>query len=338
MFLVASRCGSPRSTIYLQQEDTDSKLIVQPRSPWVLNLLGKSPAIPARDMSNLTARPKRRREMKVPASLGAQNENVHYNRSATPATDDQVSVRRRKQDADNFSRTIHDLEGLLREALVMAHQAADKDNDSLAVNPRHATIRSNHSSRAGSSLSGGPDEEEHYTSVPLDNMDKVAIDDHEKRPIRRALTANLQDTSARNTPLPPRMDAEDINGTHVGGDSNLSIEPIQKGPQITVEPPTTQLDDFQPFNSTDWAVLKRQPTTKVPEPGQGSSLPRRPTALQAPLKSVRTFQVRPQKPSSNAISEDVVQRRIKRYVCCSFGFDGRFTCCFPMIAALGAMF
>ena len=289
-------------------------------------------------MSNLTVRPKRRREMKVPATLGAQNENVHYNRSATTATDNQVSVRRRQQDADNFSRTIHDLEGLLREALVMAHQAADKDNESPALGQRRAASRSKQSSEAESSLSGGPDEEEHYTSVPLDNMDKIAIDDQKKRPIRRALTANQQDTSARNTPLPPRMDDEDFIGRHVGGDSNLSIEPVQKGPQITVEPPTTtQPDDFQPFKSTDWAVLKRQPTTKVPEPGQGSSLPRRPTALQAPLKSVRTFQVRPQKPSSNAISEDVVQRRIKRYVYCSLEFDGRFACYSSHDICLGSL-
>ena len=308
--------------------NANPKLTAQPRSPWVLNLLGKSPAIPARDMSNLTARPKRRREMKVPASLGAQNENVHYNRSATTATDDQVSVRRRKQDADNFSRTIHDLEGLLREALVMAHQAADKDNDSPALVQRRATSRSIRSSDAGLSLSGGPDEEEHYTAVPLDQLNKVAIEDHEYRAIKRARTANLQHTSAKAIPLLNRKGDEDFIGTHVGGDSTLSIELAQKGPQITVEPPTTaQLDDFQPFKSKDWAVLNRQPTTKFPEPEQWSSLPRRPTALQAPLKSVRTFQVRPQKPSSNAVSEDVAHRDLKRYVYCSFGFHALFPCC-----------
>lgn len=279
-------------------------------------------------MSNLTARPKRRREMKVPASLGAQNENVHYNRSTTTATDDQGSVRRRKQDADNFSRTIHDLEGLLREALVMAHQAADKDNGSPALVQRRATSRSNRSSEAGSSLSGGPDEEEHYTSVPLDQVDKVAIEDHEYGVIKRARTANLQQTSAKKTPLLSRLDDEEFIRTHVGGDSNLSIELVRQGPQITVEPPkATQLDDFQPFTSKDWAVLKRQPTTKVPEPGQGSSLPRRPTVLQAPLKSVRTFQVRPPKPSSNAVSGDVVHQHIRKYVYCSFGLHAQFSCC-----------
>ena len=297
----------------------------------MLNLLGKAPAIPARDMSNLTARPTRRREMKVPASLGAQNENVHYNRSTTTATDDQVSVKRRQQDTENFTRTIHDLEGLLREALVMAHQAADKDNDGQGLAQRRVTSRSNQSSEAGSSLSGGHDEEEHYTSVPLDNVDKVAIDDRQKRAIKRAHTANVHNPSARNTLLLPRMDDEDFIGTHVGGDSNFSNETVQKGPQITVEPPiANQLDDFQPFKSKDWAVLKRQPTTKVPESVQGSSLPRRPTALQAPLKSVRTFQVRPQNPSSNAISGDAVHQHTKRYVYCSFGSGALFLCCSRM--------
>ena len=283
--------------------------------------------------------------MKGPAILSANTENAHYDRSATPASDEQAFVGRRQQDAANISRTITDLEKLLREALVMAHQAADKDDDSQALVDRRAASRSGVSSEAGSSLSGGRDEEEHYTSVPLNLVDndvtlvELNSGTDSNGANKRAQNAISQRTSTNKAPMAPPIDGETFAKTQLGD-----------GPFITVQPPTTTIRDnnIEPFSSRDWAILKRQPTRKIieaekgpslqrqatkrfleaeqgpslqrqptkrlPEPQQGSTLLRRPTTLQAPLKQVRTFQARPQKPSTMAFSEDVVPQRINRYV------------------------
>lgn len=287
-----------------------------PRSPWVLNLLGASPAVPARDMSNLTAKPKRR-PMKGPASLGANTENVHYDRSATPASDEQAFVGRRQQDAANISKTIYDLEKLLKDALVMAHQAADKDDDNQAMVHRSAASRSGVSSDAGSSLSGGSDEEEHYTSVPLSQMDNDVTlmepnngsNNHGTN--QRSKNAIPQQTSTRNASIVPPIGDGTFSKTQLGDESKP-----HRGPPITVQPPTTVIRDnnIEPFSSKDWAILKRQPTKRRPEPEQSPTLLRRPTSLQAPLKEVRSFKVRPQKPLKKFLSEEVVPQRINRYV------------------------
>ena len=137
--------------------DDDPEGSSRPRSSWVQDFLGRSSAMPAAsDLSTLTTRPskaaaERRRVVKVPvktgescsrnASQGSHDENVHYDRTATTATDEQTFVRRRQEDVEIFSKTIYDLEMLLREALVIAHQAADTDDDNQALVHRRPSIR-----------------------------------------------------------------------------------------------------------------------------------------------------------------------------------------------------
>lgn len=69
----------------------------------------------------------RQQLLKASANQHSHDEN-HRNRSATGATDEQVFLRRQQDNAESFSRAISDLETLLREALIIAHQAANEDD------------------------------------------------------------------------------------------------------------------------------------------------------------------------------------------------------------------
>lgn len=117
-----------------------------PRNSWVQNLIGRSST---GDALNLTTRPSHTRRIptqrdRAVTAIGnrlSQDENVHHDRSVTGATDEQAFVGRQQQNAETFSRVISDLETLLREALVIAHQAADKDEDSQALIHRPPSIR-----------------------------------------------------------------------------------------------------------------------------------------------------------------------------------------------------
>ena len=114
------------------------------RSKWVQGLLNRSSTMPATSTSHLTARPSDRRKSAQAAKIakqGSNDENFHHDRTTTGLTDPQALSKGQQQDAENFSRTIFELESLLREALVIAHQAADKEDDSMALAPRQPSIR-----------------------------------------------------------------------------------------------------------------------------------------------------------------------------------------------------
>ena len=296
-------------------------------------------------MPNLTARPSRsgrappQRQLATTASVTqrSQNENVHHDRSATGATDEHAFTRRQQNNVESFSRAISDLETLLREALVIAHQAVDKDDDRRALVQRHPSIRfvenpslgifctdvcsSVGSSDAESSLSGGPDEEEHHTNVPVarnrtDPGIVIVEPDDDNRyhgNFKKARDATPYPSNSRNPSMVPPLEEESNVPIQPGGDSHLSLEQTHKLQNSSEQPPKITIRDdlLQPFESRDWAVLKRQPTAKpLLEPEKAPSLPRRPSTLAAPLKEVRSFHVRPPKPSSNALSEGAVSQHL----------------------------
>ncbi|KAL8796991.1 MAG: hypothetical protein Q9195_000762 [Heterodermia aff. obscurata] len=277
------------------------------RSNWVQNLLGRSLT---GDTSNLTTRPTGRRggsayrqqSLKAPANQPSHDEN-HRSRSATGATDEQASVRRQQDNAESFSRAISDLETLLREALIIAHQAASED-DRQALVHRKSSAKYVRSSDTGSSSSGGPDEEDNHTSIPPIRVDHgimiVEPDDQDRYNgnFKKARDATPYTAGTRSGSMVPPLDGGGIAVPQSVGPSRPSVEQPSKVQATTDAPPSLTLRDdlLQPFESRDWAVPKRQPTMRLPQSDKVPSIPRRPTTLQAPLKEVRSFQVRPPKP------------------------------------------
>ncbi|MCJ1396043.1 hypothetical protein MMC18_008930 [Xylographa bjoerkii] len=124
--------------------DTRRDDLIDSKHHWVKELLGRrsSASQSHRAPTNLTARPRFRQKLALRESaLRARANTVprseelivtcdgsRSNRRATDSTDG-VFGQRSQQNADSFSKIIGELEGLLKEALNIAHQAADKEEE-----------------------------------------------------------------------------------------------------------------------------------------------------------------------------------------------------------------
>lgn len=154
--------------------------------------------------------------------------------------------------------------------------------------------------------------------MPLTRMDHGIIivepedQDRYHGNFKKARDATPYPASTRNPSMVPPLDDANSTKPLPGGDSHFSAEQTPQGQLTTQQPPKIMSRDdlLQPFESRDWAVLKRQPTTKLPEPDKVPPLPRRPSALHAPLKEVRSFHERPPKASSSALSGGLVRQHI----------------------------
>ncbi|MCJ1403143.1 hypothetical protein MMC11_006366, partial [Xylographa trunciseda] len=139
----------PRSIIATRRDDFRTS-----KHHWVKELLGRrSPAsLSQRLPTNLTARPHHRQRLTLRASaLRARANSVPLSedliaigdgpRSHGRATDstDAVFGQRSQQNADSFTKIIGELEGLLKEALNIAHQAAEKE-EKLEVHDHHEHV------------------------------------------------------------------------------------------------------------------------------------------------------------------------------------------------------
>lgn len=158
------------------------------------------------------------------------------------------------------------------------------------------TLRSNadfdiYHSEDESVFSGGPDEEEHYTSEPRATAhpyrEHVTLieppkEEHYKGHFKKAREATPYPSSTRNPSMAPPVD---------GGDS---VEPRPS----TLKPPVSSNDNLyrNPVVSRDWAAPKRQPTMRSSDLDKFPSLPRQPTMAQAPLKEQNSFLTRKQEP------------------------------------------
>ncbi|MCJ1434537.1 hypothetical protein MMC27_003906 [Xylographa pallens] len=126
-----------RSSIATRKGD-----FIDSKHHWVKELLGRRSSASQSHVSltNLTARPRYKQKIAfrdsalgVRANILASSEELivtgdgpRSNRRATDSTD-VVFVQHSQQNADSFTKIIGELEGLLKEALNIAHQAAEKE-------------------------------------------------------------------------------------------------------------------------------------------------------------------------------------------------------------------
>lgn len=291
------------------------------RSSWVRNFLGRSSTPEA---PNLTARPSQQhsraanptgnlRSATMPASprsIAASDEIALHDQSVHDAMRNLVIARQQQRNEESFSKVILDLENLLKEALVIAHQAADsnkipdvrgQDRNPQANHLVGADSSSEELSEASSMRPAGHDEEDHYTSAPriithpaYEHVTVLEPKSEERYhgQFRKARDATPYPAASRNPSVVPPVD--------------------QDGPSGEPEQPKLTNDNglLQPFASRDWALAKRQPTMRNADFDNVPLLPRQPTMAQAPLKEQTTFLARKQKPSSNALSEQAVHQYI----------------------------
>ena len=316
------------------------------RSNWVRDFVGRSSTSPISATPNLTSGPPKERRkapnskerlysrtMPVPPrSLAASDENAFQNQSVRDAMKNLAIARHQQDNADSFSKVILDLENLLEEALVVAHRASheNKSTDGTGpdrpLHPESPTsfyTESTLSSDNGSMHSGGRDEEDHRTSetrtITQPAHDRIAVIEPEENDryhghFRKARDPTPYPPATRNASVVPPTEQEEPLKKQPSFGGGLG-----SAPQRTFEQALERQDQqksinsnglLQPPASRDWAVPKRQPTMKTPEPDSMPLLPRQPTMAQAPLKEQNSILARKQNQSSHAWSEQTVHREI----------------------------
>ena len=316
------------------------------RSKWVRDFVGRSTTSPISATPNLTSRSSRERReaanskerlhsrtMPVPSrSLAASDENAFQNQSVRDAMKNLAIARHQQDNAESFSRVILDLENLLEEALVVAQRAAheskptDRTGPDRPLHPQSPTssyTESAVSSDDGSMQSGGRDEEDHHSSEPRTitqpTHDRITVIEPEENDryhghFRKARDPTPYPPATRNASVVPPVEQEEPlkkQFSFAGGLGSI--------PQRISEQALARSDEQKPINgngllqppvSRDWAVPKRQPTMRTPEPDSMPLLPRQPTMAQNPLKEQNSILARKQNQSSHAWSEQTVHRQI----------------------------
>lgn len=321
----------------------------EPRSSWVQSFIGRSPTSHVPGTTSLTSRPSQRRignpgttelsrSRTVPARQGpsaTSDENVLQNQSVRDAMKNLAIAKQQQHNAESFSKVILDLENLLEEALVIAHQAADGNKSRISIEQDHhyqpndvitSDFSHDTSSDDGSMHADGVDGEEHYISDPKTSQqlysERITVVEPEDGDryhghFRKARDATPYPSATRSASMVPSINLDesvDNEPRLEGGLKRVHTQAPQQPLTVPGQSKFTNDNGFlQPFASRDFAVPKRQPTMKVPGRDDVPLLPRQPTIAQAPLKEQNAFLARKSDQSSNDRKNHAGQPRARTF-------------------------
>ena len=316
-------------------EATETK----PKKHWIRTFLAPRPTIPLpQSPSYLTAKSSRRssyavkRQLleKLPLevrtlSIDDLQDRVHLDEKAVQAHERRNSI--------SFSKVLQDLDTVLKEALLVAKHATDsrgrKGDPSTTFYrhkevPRPIILKQDNYSTASlissdglSSFSGGLDEEEHYTSSPLQYS---THNDYPIQDFRASSAPGYEGEFVRNldasaypsrcvVPTRNQSTAAGITEVHLGG---KKLE-VQQGFRKASERSPAETDLILPshdmadnisvsYQAQDWAVVNPKPQNLGPTMlGKAPSMPRQPDPLQPSPAAQQGFVTREHKPSLNAM-------------------------------------
>jgi len=271
------------------------------------------------DYSNLTARPNHRaaRASQISAKKGYMPLNYkhpHRMLEATESTTGTIVLQQHHKHDESFTKVITDLETLLKEALSIAGNAASKDDHCRTESGRSSSI-----SDAVSSMSGGADEEENYTTLPphraANRREHVTINEPERDTLYHGNFKKARDA----TPYPAqKMHASTV--PHLDDD-----QPELKDQSTTREffelPRTSSRTGtlvykplyHQPFTATDWAAFQipNKPSKLRLEVTQPPPPPQVPPTIQAPAKEQRAFHTRDHGGSEWSVTRDSIRDYVR---------------------------
>ncbi|MCJ1296072.1 hypothetical protein MMC34_007637 [Xylographa carneopallida] len=228
-----------RSSVGTKKDD-----FIESKHHWVKELLGRRSSTSRSHMSltNLTARPRYKQKFALQDSvlrgrantLASSDELIvtgdgpRSNRRATDSTD-AVFGQRSQQNADSFTKIIGELEGLLKEALNIAHQAAEKE-ETPKVSGHHELISSEPPSQG---------DNYHHHILGLNAMEKRQdMDRHVDASYRYFATPVPATEEQEKEPSPQRRAEHNIE------DSSLMVKPGR----LEHEPLTKTRHDTAPSN------------------------------------------------------------------------------------------
>lgn len=316
----SSSLGSVQKNQILSDLDDDRLLTEQanvtvdpePKRHWIRALLSpRSNTSSLHNQSNLTARPTRqnsstgttaKRQMPGNGSELAVPDVAQSLKSINGSSDEKIIALQEQKTTASFTKVVQDLETLLKEALSMARQAADSSGNRhgpLVTNSpitSRSSFQSVNQSENSSQISGGLDEEEHYTSSPLQyNPSQIPADANNLEP-RFVLNKDAKLYPGRSVAptrhqsivpvpelvkiCPKRASSHSAKETKLAyADTSEVVVPADKAAQQDRNDVSSVTGNVQ-----DWAF-----NTQVSHSVRGVPMPRQPEALQSPLKEHNAF-------------------------------------------------
>lgn len=296
----------------LLTEQANATVDPEPKRHWIKALLSpRSNTSSSHNQSNLTARPTRqnsstgttaKHQMPGNGSELAVPDVAQSSKSINGSSDEKIIALQEQKTTASFTKVVQDLETLLKEALSVARQAADSSGNRHGPLVTNSPITSRSSfqsvdqSENSSQFSGGLDEEEHYTSSPLQyNRSQIPADANNREP-RFVLNKDAKLYPGRSmaptrhqsiVPVPERVkicpqrasghSAKETNFAYT--DTSEVVVPAAKSAQQDRNDVSSVIG-----NAQDWAF-----NTQVSHSGKEIPMPQQPEALQSPLKEHNAF-------------------------------------------------
>lgn len=284
----------------------------EPKRHWIKALLSpRSNTSSSHNQSNLTARPTRQNssastiaKLQMPGNGSelAVPDVTKYPKSIPGSSDEKIVALQEQKTTTSFTKVVLDLETLLKEALSVARQAADLSghrHGPLVTNSpvtSRSSFQSVDQSESSSLLSGGLDEEEHYTSSSLqynyghistdaNNLEPRFVLNKDEKPYPGRSVAPTRHQSIVSVPervkfCPKRASSHSAKEVNLKYSNTSGVAgPAEKGAQQDHNDVSSVIGDVQ-----DWAF-----NTQVSHSGKASPVPQQPEALQTPLKEQNAF-------------------------------------------------
>lgn len=284
----------------------------EPKRHWIRALLSpRSNTASSHNQSNLTARPTRQRsstgttaKLQMPGN-GSELAGPDATRSSKGIngnSDNKIIALKEQKATASFTKVVQDLETLLKEALSVARQAAESSGNRhgpLVTNSPVTSLSSFQSvdqSENSSQLSGGLDEEEHYTSSPLqynrshipadaNNLEPRFVPNKDAKPYPGRSVAPTRHQSILPVPervkiFPKRASSQSAKEISLAYTNSSEVAvPVEEAAQQDRNDASSVIGDVQ-----DWAF-----NMDVSHSGKAVPMPQQPEALKTPLKEHNAF-------------------------------------------------
>ena len=252
-----------------------------------------------------------------------QRDHPREHLGETDSTNGTVVLQHQHVQGEGFAKVISDLEGLLKEALNLAgHATSIEQSEEIPLTRQHQQrdyehlrrTESGNSSECISSLSGGIDEEDNYTTLPPQSADKsqahVKGDEAESDRFHhghfkkaRDATPHLAQTRHSST-----MPHEEENQAMVQSEGTRREFHELPHASSKIELPPRKSRFYQPSASTDWAVIRiPSKMSKIRlEMGSTPPPPQVPRIAQVPAREQHGFLQRGRGASESGVTRESI--------------------------------
>ena len=252
-----------------------------------------------------------------------QHENRRQYLSETHSTNGAVVLQHQHGQGEGFAKVISDLEGLLKEALNLAgHATSIEQSEDVQVTRRHRRsdyehlkgTESGNSSECVSSLSGGADEEDNYTTLPHQSAGKhhghFSGDEPESDRFHHGHFKKSRDATqylAHTHHLSTTPHEENQAEVQPEGTTNEFLELPHTSSNMGAS--TQKSRFYQPSTLTDWTVIRvpsklhkvRLEMEPTPPP------PQTPQTVQVPPKEQHVFLQRGHGASESGVTRESIR-------------------------------